>query len=109
MRCLASLFIAVLLATGCNDSKPTPPIVGDDKKVQENLAKLSAEDKALAEAQRTCPVTQEPLGSMGPPIKLTIKDKPVFICCKSCEKQALANPDETLRKVEEAKSSAKRG
>ena len=75
------------------------------KKVEEfKKSKLSAEDLALVVEQKLCPISGEPLGGeMGTPIKLTIKGKPVFICCKSCEKAALKDPDKTLQKVEELK------
>jgi hypothetical protein len=48
------------------------------------LAKLSQEDRALAEAQKTCPVTGELLGSMGVPIKVTAQGREAFVCCKGC-------------------------
>jgi hypothetical protein len=57
----------------------------------------------LAKAQRVCPITDEPLGSMGVPPKLTIQGQPVFLCCDGCEKDALANADKTLAKVKELK------
>ena len=69
-----------------------------------NLAKLSAEDKKLAEAQKTCPTSGEPLGSMGVPRKLTLKGETVFVCCASCVKGAEKDPDATLKKVAEAKA-----
>lgn len=47
------------------------------------------------------------LGAMGPVINLTIKDQPVFVCCKGCAKKALVNPDRTLAKVVELKARAK--
>ncbi len=72
-----------------------------------NIAKLGAEDRPLAEAQGYCAVTSEPLGSMGPPLKLLVNEQPVFVCCKSCEKKARANPDKTLAKVEELKAKVK--
>jgi hypothetical protein len=78
--------------------------------IKENLAKLSPEDRKLAEAQRFCAVEGEEsrLGSMDVPIKLMIKDKPVFICCGGCKKQALAEADKTLAQAEafRAKSAA---
>ncbi len=55
-----------------------------DKDIREALAKLSPEDRALAEAQKTCPQSGQPLGSMDVPVKLTVKGKPVFICCEGC-------------------------
>jgi hypothetical protein len=69
------------------------------------LAGLGPEDRRLAEAQRQCPVSGEPLGSMGTPVKVMVKDQPVFLCCKNCVKKALAAPDRTLAKVRERKAS----
>ena len=71
-------------------------------------AKLSPEDRALVEAQEWCVVTtDERLGSMGPPIKVMIKDQPVFLCCKGCKKKAEADPDKTIAKLEELKAKKK--
>ena len=69
-----------------------------------SLAKLSDEDRLSATAQGFCAVTSEPLGSMGAPLKLSIKDQTIWVCCKGCEKKALANPDQTLAKVTELKA-----
>jgi hypothetical protein len=110
MRLLPILLVAaVLIAVGCNETKPTadrdrnPAASGDDAKIKASLDKLSPEDRALAEAQKTCPVTGEPLGSMGVPIKVMVKDQPVFVCCSSCPKEATKDPDKTLQKVAELK------
>lgn len=71
-----------------------------EAKIRGALAKLSAEDRALAEQQRFCPVLPNSrLGSMGPPIKLMIEGQPVFLCCAGCKSTALAKPKETLQKV----------
>jgi Cu(I)/Ag(I) efflux system membrane fusion protein len=88
------------------ESKPevTPPPAGMSAKVRANLDKLDPEDRKLAEAQRLCPVTGEPLGSMGKPIKLSVKGETVFVCCKGCPDDALADPDKTLAKVREFRS-----
>ena len=56
----------------------------EDAEVVDALAKLSPEDRALAEAQKTCPVTGELLGSMGVPIKVTVEGRDAFVCCKGC-------------------------
>jgi hypothetical protein len=108
MRFLPILLVATLLvAAGCNETKPTadrnPAASGEDAKIRASLDKLSPEDRALAEAQKTCPVTDQPLGSMGVPIKVMVKDQPVFVCCSSCPKEAAKDPDKTLRKVAELK------
>ncbi|HMP02472.1 MAG TPA: hypothetical protein PKC45_08245 [Gemmatales bacterium] len=80
-----------------------------EKQIEAALAQLSQEDRTLALAQRYCAVTEGRLGEMGPPLKLTVKDQPVFLCCKGCKKKAEADPDKTLAKVEELKAKAKAG
>jgi uncharacterized protein (TIGR03000 family) len=68
------------------------------------LAKLPAEDRKRAEQQRFCAVQPDnPLGALGPPVKVTIKGQPVFLCCKDCAEQARKDPDKTLARLEELK------
>lgn len=67
----------------------------------EALAKLSPEDQALAEKQKVCPVSGEPLGSMGTPVKITVKDREVFLCCSGCEDAIKKEPDKYLAKLPE--------
>ena len=56
---------------------------------------------ALARNQVFCAIDQDSrLGSMGPIHKLMLKGQPVFLCCKGCEAEAKAHPDETLLKVQ---------
>jgi hypothetical protein len=64
-----------------------------------NLGSLSAEDRKLAMTQRICPVTGAPLGSMGKPVKLTVKGRAVFLCCQGCEDAVKDDPDGTLKKL----------
>lgn len=79
----------------------------DEAAIQANLAQLSPEDRKLAEAQKYCAVqTDDRLGEMAVPVKLTIKGQPVFLCCKGCQKKALADPDKTLERVKELKAQA---
>lgn len=108
-----------LVSTGCSDHPPASPLATAERpaspptqpsevdEVAGIRKKLSAEDRILVDAQEWCVVmTDERLGAMGPPIKLTIKGEPVFICCKGCKKTAEANPDETLAKLKELKAKA---
>lgn len=117
-RPVVALALAIGLLTGVLN---TSSLVADDdlahadghdhvamteKKVTESLAKLSPEDRKLAEAQRFCPVMQySRLGAMGAPIKLTIEGKPVFVCCKACSDDAVAGGNETLAKVDGLKKA----
>jgi len=113
----ATSFAALaLFLTGCGSAQNgsptgTPQAQHADHNEKEEqkaaLAQLSDEDRPLAEAQGYCVVTSEPLGSMGPPIKLVVNEQPVFVCCKGCEKKAKSNPDKTLAKVEELKTKVK--
>ncbi len=71
-------------------------------------AKLSKEDQVLVEAQEYCPMMPDNrLGEMGTPLKVMVKDQPVFLCCKGCQRKALANPEATLAKVAELKAKVK--
>jgi YHS domain-containing protein len=66
---------------------------------EEALAQLSEADRALAEKQKICPVSGNPLGSMGKPYKVTVKGQEVFLCCPGCEDAIKKNPDEYLAKL----------
>ncbi|MFQ5734648.1 MAG: hypothetical protein ACE5KM_22165 [Planctomycetaceae bacterium] len=69
------------------------------KDQQEALSKLSADDLKLALQQKTCPVRDKPLGSMGKPIKVTVKDQDVFVCCDGCVDSVKNEPDKYLAKL----------
>jgi uncharacterized protein (TIGR03000 family) len=73
---------------------------GDVAAVEQNLAKLSAEDRKMAESQNVCAVQEQVrLGAVGKPVKVTIKDQPVFLCCEACVTRAQSNPEQTLEQV----------
>ena len=97
--CLPVPLLALLLVVGCGSRSPR----------EAAMSQLSPDDRKLAEAQGYCAVTSEPLGDMGPPLKLVLGDKPVWICCSGCEKKATANPAKTLAHAEELKTSVASG
>jgi hypothetical protein len=120
MRYLVSgtVLMLGLAIVGCTDrpaetKAPTsPPAIAkedpEEVTIREALAKLSPEDRALAEKQRLCVIDEENrLGSMGTPIKLDVKGRTVFICCGGCRKRALADPDKTLTKLDKLTEVAK--
>ena len=81
----------------------------EEAEIKANLDKLGPEDRKVAAEQRYCPVEDKSrLGSMGVPVKVIVSDKPVFLCCKVCQKKALADPNKTLAKVKELKAKGKR-
>jgi Cu(I)/Ag(I) efflux system membrane fusion protein len=76
-----------------------------EAKVKANLAKLSAEDRRLAEEQKFCAVQEDNLlGAMGLPVILEIKGQKVFLCCPACKEDALADQDQTIAKVKELRA-----
>jgi hypothetical protein len=93
-----------LLAPPQQPSAPaTPQADGGDTaepaKIKASLALLSTEDRALAEKQKICPVSGEPLGAMGAPKKISVGGHDVFICCQGCEKELTGEPDKYLAKL----------
>jgi multidrug efflux pump subunit AcrA (membrane-fusion protein) len=76
-------------------------------KIKAMLAKLTPEDRRLAEEQGYCPETEKPLGTMGVPFKITIHSQPVFLCCQSCEEEAREHAEQTLAKIAEWKAKGK--
>jgi membrane fusion protein, copper/silver efflux system len=70
-----------------------------------NIEQLPKADRRLALAQRICPVTGAALGSMGVPVKITLRGQTVFLCCKGCMGKAKRNPDQMLKIVAKAKRS----
>jgi hypothetical protein len=88
-------------STGGGDAAPAKPAVpnSDRGEIQEALSKLSAADRALAIKQKLCPVTDEPLGSMGVPPAVKLGDRTVFLCCKGCEAELRRNPAAYLSKL----------
>lgn len=109
-----------LALSGCGDQTESPPSqpaqqdqgssVGEHEhgehaqheghnEYEEALSQLSDADRALAEKQKTCPVSGEPLGAMGKPYKVTVKGQDVFLCCPGCEDAIKKNPDEYLAKL----------
>ncbi len=71
----------------------------EDLNITEVLLELAPADRALAEAQQICPVTDMPLGSMGMPPKVDVNGKSIFICCEGCRDSLLADPVKHLAKL----------
>lgn len=91
--------------TGAATVRPTTPD-DESEKVAAAMAKLSPADRKLAQSQRFCPIRHEPLGTMGIPVRITLAEQPVFVCCKACVAEAQANPAKTLEQVEAYKRKA---
>lgn len=78
-----------------------PETQGEQAEHAAALAKLSPEDRALAEKQKVCPVSGEPLGSMGKPYKVNVEGRDVLLCCQGCEEEIKENPAKYLAKLDQ--------
>ncbi len=106
--CLAPAAAPAQVAAADKDQPKAAASKDDEAEIKENLAKLPEKDRKLAEAQKYCAIEDDHrLGEMGVPVKVMVKGEPVFLCCKGCQKKALADPDKTLAKVKELKAKAK--
>lgn len=62
----------------------------------EGLTLLDDSEREAALAQRVCPVSGAPLGSMGKPPLVSVQGKEVFLCCAGCETELRSNPEKYL-------------
>ena len=74
---------------GGKQDGPEEPRASDMDKMRVELAKLSPADRASAEKQHVCPVTGKMLGTMGPPQKVEVNGRQVWICCTGCKDKLL--------------------
>jgi hypothetical protein len=108
IRLIAVLILAVsilgrarlgsAMASSAQPDAGNPSVAAADD--TSGLNGLNAADRRAAEKQKTCPVTDELLGSMGTPVKLKVKGRTVFLCCAGCKGKLLKNPDKYLQKLD---------
>jgi hypothetical protein len=89
-------------SAGASNVRPSTP-EDPNAKIEAALATLSPADRESAQQQRTCPITGNRLGVMGPPLKVAIGEETVWLCCSSCKEESLKDPQATLAKVAELK------
>ncbi len=104
---LGATLISLAIHGGCSgpttDGEPASHSHGDggtdQAAIQAALAKLPEADRKAAELQKMCVVSDQPLGSMGAPIKVDVNGEPVFICCEHCREGLEQNPAKYLAKL----------
>ena len=108
------LFAAAFLAMvgGCSRGTDRPagpdkpaatvsPVVQQDSKQDlSGLDELAPADREAARGQAVCPVTGEKLGSMGKPVKISVKGRTVFLCCEGCKEAIEKDPEKYLAKLD---------
>jgi hypothetical protein len=83
---------------GAGSSSGRPP-GSRDSGSEPAATELSAEDRDLLARQKVCPVTGEPLDSMGGPVRVVLEGRTVFLCCKHCEPALRKDPGKYLGKL----------
>jgi hypothetical protein len=110
------LAVLALAVVGCSKGPEDKPAVPDlkpkpeakvDPEIEKALSELSPESRKLAEAQKKCAVSDEPLGSMGKPVELKLNGETVFLCCEHCRKSAEKDPEKTAAKAKKLREREK--
>jgi len=85
----------------CGGNRGAPSAVSQQERDYSVPSRSSTPAPATAAygGQKTCPVTDEALGSMGKPIPVTVKGETIYVCCRGCTKKVQADPDQYLAKV----------
>lgn len=60
---------------------------------------LPMQQRTVALRQRICPVTEQPLGSMGKPILVRVAGREVYVCCEGCIETLRNSPEEYLTRL----------
>jgi YHS domain-containing protein len=63
------------------------------------IKKLPAAEQDAAIKQVSCPISDEHLGAMGIPVKVSAEGKTFYLCCKSCKKDVDADPKAAIAKL----------
>ncbi|MBL8892102.1 MAG: efflux RND transporter periplasmic adaptor subunit [Planctomycetaceae bacterium] len=81
--------------------KAKPKKLGDEltPEMETAIAALTPDDQVLAKKQRICAVADQPLGSMGVPVRVEIEGQVVFLCCEGCRSGLLKSPEKYLSKL----------
>ena len=106
---VAGSLVGIAILAGCTQRNASQPASSDqaaddwktglDADTVAALSELSDADRSAALAQKVCPVTDEPLGSMGKPPKFTVEGQDVFLCCDRCEEELKSEPAKYLAKL----------
>jgi Heavy metal binding domain len=86
---------------GANSQASSPPPLPKKKSESTQLTlDLTGDELAFVLKQRNCPVTDEPLGSMGNPIIIEVTGRKIAICCRGCEDSIREAPEKYFAKVD---------
>jgi hypothetical protein len=64
------------------------------------VKELPEAEQAAASQQAVCPVSNEHLGSMGKPLKVSAEGRTFYLCCGSCEDKVKSDPKTVIAKLD---------
>ncbi|MCY2962628.1 MAG: hypothetical protein NT069_03090, partial [Planctomycetota bacterium] len=73
------------------------------KTIRQKAPSLTAALREQARAQKTCPVTDADLDSMGGPVLIEVRGRKLFICCSGCETAVRNEPQKYFAKLPQGK------
>ncbi|MEE2642256.1 MAG: efflux RND transporter periplasmic adaptor subunit [Planctomycetota bacterium] len=80
--------------------KPAKEDPFDDPEVIKALEKFTATERERIRKQVLCPVGDQVLGSMGPPLKIEHEGQTIWVCCDGCISLFSETPAEYLQKLD---------
>ena len=86
-------------ATAAVQANRQPPPHQQAPQPQVAVFRTSQADEAAIRAQGNCPVMDQALGAHGPPLKVVIDGRPIFVCCQGCIDKVVQYCDFYFNKV----------
>lgn len=103
-RVIVIVALMTMLSVGCASSRGRGCHQGGCKVSSTGSVPPRRTETASAlqgKGQQTCPVTGEPLGSMGDPIPVTVQGRTIQVCCQGCVAAVQKNPEKYLKAVDD--------
>jgi Cu(I)/Ag(I) efflux system membrane fusion protein len=95
------MFATVTIQTPVAELEPFRSHAAERRAATATQAADGESDEQLMARQKICPVSGDELGTMGPPVKMEIKGRTVFLCCPACKDKILAEPDKYLAMLDQ--------
>ena len=106
------VILAPAAMTGCRTSQGTDKgccrgLSAKESAPAPDIVPVKRERTPEYGGQKSCPVTGDALGSMGPAIPVALADgQTIYVCCRGCANRVQRDPQTYFRKVEAERSGS---